>query len=422
MQKLNNLIKGSGKGKIAAIIGITSCNSFRKMSIKNVCLKLYQDYIKEYLGYDKVYIIATSDKPQKINSEYFDEDSIIFGISKENLFNDLNIDDIFCKQHALIFFGGILGQFYFHICNRLAEWYIKHGNGHHYTIQDDPDFLTINPIHFCNKRISEISDKDTKPYSYNHDDSGVKLYTKLWKKTSECCDNTIIAYCGNNYEQFFNRVILHKPGTPNCIVEPKYWDCFNIYNWQGVNNNLDEKFKDYEWEEKKYSSEYHGYVKHDKFRIETTLNFYNALNSKIMLIQGRGPFSDEFNNAELFDEVPYNELFSTIAKNAKTSFITANDSTWSDFISPRYFDLMLSDIIAFVYTPYDEKKEYTDNDELKEFMYVDTPEQFKERVEKLNSDKNFYKHIKKLQRESIYNKFKQYMTPKSKKKFEEKLR
>ena len=47
MQRLNNLTKGSGKGKIAAIIGITSCNSFRKMSIKNVCLKLYQDYIKE---------------------------------------------------------------------------------------------------------------------------------------------------------------------------------------------------------------------------------------------------------------------------------------------------------------------------------------------------------------------------------------
>lgn len=426
MQKLDNLYKGAGKGKIAAVIGVTSCNSFRKMGIKNVCLKLYRDYLINHVGYDKVYIIASSNKEQKINEEYFDKDSIVFGIETPNLFNDLKIDDIFSKQHVLVFFGGKLGDYYFSICNRLCEWYEKHGDGHYYTIQDDPDFLTINPALLVDRRIDgTIIRKErkskAKPYSYKRERPDVPLYLEFNKQGTlhKCFNNTIIAHCGNNYPLYYKRAISVGIGTPNIKTEPKYWDTFNVYNWQGVNDNLDKKFVDYDWKEKKYVSEYHGYIKHDKFRISTTLDFYNALNQPIMVIEARGHFSDDFNKADKIEEVEYNDLFATLGKNSKSSFIIANASTFDDFISPRYFDLMLSDIIPFVFTAYDSQKVYTDNQELKDFMYVDTPEDFVQKVNKISIDEKYYKHIKYLQRKSIYDNFKQYMNKDSKKKFEE---
>lgn len=422
MIKLNNLYKGAGKGKIAAIIGITSPISFTKLGIKNVGMELYRQYLINYVGYDNVYIISSSIKEKKINEDYFDKSSIVFGIDRENLFNELNIDDIFCKQNVLIFFGGVLGDYVFSILNRLAEWYRVHGDGHYYTIQDDPDFLTFNPAKFIENRLYKNDEQKPKPFKYDRNTKDALMYNNNMSDVYNCLDNTIIAHCGVNYESFYNKRIQLKFGSPNYIPYPaKYWDTFNCYNWQGVNCNLLEKFKDYDLSNKKYQCEYHGYIKHDDKRVKTTLDFYNALTGPNKIIQAKGIFSSEFKNAETFGEVPYNDLFEFISKDSYSTFITANESVFNDFISPRYFDLMMSDIIAFVYTPYDEYKRYTDNDELKEFMYVDDPNDFKQKVEKLINDDSFYRHIKYLQRKSIYDNFNDYMTISSKEMFEQYL-
>ena len=136
---------------------------------------------------------------------------------------------------------------------------------------------------------------------------------------------------------------------------------FNVYNWQGVNCNLEDKFKNYDLP-RKYQSEYHGYIKHDEFRVSKTLAFYNELDGPIKVIEAKGHFSDEFLHCDKFKEIEYNKLFEEICKDSYSSFIIANPATFYDFISPRYFDLMLADIIPFVYYEYDSKKAYT-NDE-----------------------------------------------------------
>ena len=422
MERVYNLSKGSGAGKTAAIISVTSCAAFSKMTIKNICLKLYQDYLKKYVGYEQVYIIGTSDKEQKVN-DFFDKDTIIFGISTPNLLNDLEIDDIFCRQHVLIFFGGVLGQYYFNVSARLAEWYEKHGDGHFYTIQDDPDFVTLNPAAYCDKRISESPHyiKDNVPYKYDHDDPDVKNYVSNSYILRKCFNNSIVAYCGTDYEKFFNNTSKIKLKSPNIITVPKQWDAIPIYTYQGVNDLLEEKLKDHKWKDRPYVAEYHGYTKNDKKRVETTISFYDALDKPFMLIETWRKFSDGFKNSVHHDDVPYFKLFETVSKNAYATFIIANETTFSNFISPRYFDMMLSDIIAFVYAPYDADKEYTDDKELKEFMYVETPEEFAEKVNKVATDEKFYRHIKYLQRKSVYDKFNKYMNASSKKIFKEKL-
>ena len=425
MERLYGLKKGAGKGKTVAIISITNCNSFSKMQfIKNVSLKNYSDYLKYYVGYDKVYIIGTSEKKQKINTDYFDEDCVFFDIAKPNLLKDLNVDDVVSKQHPLIFFGGALHMYYFSICNRLCEWYEEHGDKHFYMIQDDPDFITINPALYVERRIDGADiQRDVIPYSYDRNHPDVKIYMDFHKKGTlhNCFNNTIVAFCGSDYPTFFEVAKTNKPGTPNVITEAKYWDEFLCYTWQGVNENLDRKFTDYDFDNKPYVSEYHGATKHDKLRITTTENMYNSLDDKILVIHGKKEFSNNFKNFDLEPTFEYNKLWDTVCSKAKTTFITGNSSTWNTFIMPRYFDLMLGDIIAFVYGPYDGKRLYTDNEELKNFMYVDTPEQFRERVYRVANDKEYYEHIKYLQRKSIYDNYKDFMLDSSIEKFKEKL-
>ena len=55
-------------------------------------------------------------------------------------------------------------------------------------------------------------------------------------------------------------------------------------------------------------------------------------------------------------------------------------------------------------------------------MYVATPEDFAEKVNRISNDEQYYKHIKLLQRKAIYNKYKQYCNAESKKIFEEWLK
>lgn len=422
MEYLNNLTKGSGKGKIAAVVNMTARVSFKKQSIGGTVVKNYKEFLEQYVGYDKVYIISTSIKEQKLN-DYCERDSVIFGINRKNLFNDLHIDDIFCGQNNLNFFGGVLNDYVFCISNRIVEWYKEHGDGHCYTIQDDPEWITINPLPKIELRLKNQSNSTRKPYIYDENTEDAKLFIE-YQKTGllhQCLNNTIVAHCGINYPQFFNKRIKDKIGQANVVTEPKYWCKFNCYIWQGVNSNLTEKFKDYSVVDRKYQSEYHGYVKHDKERINTTLSFYNELNGPIKIIESKGHFSDDFKNCKKFDAVPYSELFNEICKDSYTTFITANASTFDDFISPRYFDCMMSDIIPFVYHKYDSEKVYTDNQELKDFMYVSTPEDFKQKVEKLIGNENYFRHIKYIQRKSIYDNFNDFMTDESKKIFEEYL-
>ena len=143
-----------------------------------------------------------------------------------------------------------------------------------------------------------------------------------------------------------------------------------------------------------------------------------------MHVVGRSPFFlhlEEGKHFDKFDVMEYYDLLQKVAELSKSAFITHEDSILGNQISPRYFDCMLSDIIAFVDLRYDPDKKLTDNEELKEFMYVSTPQEFAEKVEKIANDETYYRHIKYLQRKSIFDNFNDFIEEDIKEKYKEKL-
>ena len=152
--------------------------------------------------------------------------------------------------------------------------------------------------------------------------------------------------------------------------------------------------------------------------MELIENYYAAIPEKSLVITSS---RNLFPHHDKFDRVPslfYDDLIPYIGQNAKATFVIADEITFNDFISPRFFDAMLSDVIAFVYEPYDKDHKYIDEQELKDFMYVSSPEDFAAKVNRISTDKEFYNHIKFLQRKAVYDKYSQFCNEKTKKIFE----
>ena len=69
---------------------------------------------------------------------------------------------------------------------------------------------------------------------------------------------------------------------------------------------------------------------------------------------------------------------------------------------------MLLDIVAFIYIKFDENKTYVQNEFLKDFIYISSNEELKEKINQIKSDKELYNRIVELERQEIINQFGQY--------------
>ena len=117
----------------------------------------------------------------------------------------------------------------------------------------------------------------------------------------------------------------------------------------------------------------------------------------------------------------YYDLWQYVASNSKSAFITHEENILGNQISPRYFDCMLADIIAFVDIRYDPEKKLTEDDVLKDFMYVSSPEEFSKKVDMIANDEQLYKDIKYRQRKSIFNHFREYINDENVEKYKKLL-
>lgn len=397
---------GYGKGKTAAIICMTKYISLTSKlivtktyeAIKNILLDVYQ--------YENVYFASTFQNRTETPFKFFE--GCMRQIEEPNCLEDA--DDIFQVQATLNqFLGYIYSDFYYTVL-RVNEWYKTHGDGHYFIIQDDPEIHCLNPFTVFNRRMFEY-----KTLGHIVPEEIFEEYCRVWPNVEKCIKGCIVAHCGSSYIDYLSKLSPKNELTPKFVTK---WCQFPVFTYQALNDNVSNKLKSYSYLQKKYDSEYHGYNRGDK-RMARIESFYTALpNQSLLITSSKNLFRDH----PRFDRQPslfYDDLLAYIGQNAKSTFVIADEITFNDFISPRFFDAMLSDVIAFIYEPYDKDHKYIDDEELKNFMYVATPEDYVEKVAKISNDENYFRHIKFLQRKAIYDKYKEYCTKESKDLFEQ---
>lgn len=395
IEEFKELVPGSGKGKTAVIICFTKYISLSSKLISTKTYEALKNFLLEVYQYDKVDFSSTFQYRSNTDFEFF-KGCMIPSMTPHCLDE---YDDIFHVQAAMNMFMGYIYDDYFYNVLRINEWYQKHGDGHYFVIQDDPAISYIDPFPVLNRRTFEY-----KTLGHEVPEEVFQEYIKVWPNVQKCLHSCIVAHCGTSYPTFLSKL------SPNNAMTPKFvskWCQFPLFTYQAMTDNISNKLHNYDYSSKKYDSEYHGYNRGAK-RMELIENFYAALPNKSLVITSSRnlfPHHDKFDRVQsLF----YDDLIPYIGQNAKSTFVIADEVTFNDFISPRFFDAMLSDVIGFVYEPYDKDHKYIDDEELKNFMYVSTPEDFADKVKRISEDESYYKHIKYLQRKAVYDKYKSY--------------
>lgn len=391
MQKID-LCPGYGTGKVAAVICLTKYISLSSKLASTKTYEIIKRYLKEVLDYKDVFFASTFMKKQVMKYDFF-KGSIRY-IQNEGCLDDA--DDIFQVQASLNMFGGYIFDDFYYNCLRIDEWYRKHGDGHYFVIQDDPYIHRIDPFPNLIQRQFEYG-----TVKYTVSDDIISKYKDVWQNVQQCIRNAVVANCGSSYPNFLRKLSHNDKRTPLYI---KAWCEFPIYTFQAMNDNVSEKLKSYEFTGKKYMTEYHGYCR-EAPRMAVIDSFYSAVPAKTLCITTSARMFRNMENYDVVKGMYYNNLIPFIGKNAKATFVTADSKTFNDFISPRFFDAMLSDVIAFIYLPYDEERKYINDSELKDFMYVSRPEEFADKVLKVSNDESFFRHVKYLQRKAVYEKY-----------------
>lgn len=411
----HTLLRGSGKGKTACIIQ-TKCNvSLKQNTIRTMAIHHSYLFLTKFVQYDKVYIVSINYEENTPVKNLLKDDNVISGIRKHGFLLDLKIDDVFMYQAHPNFYGGTTESYTLYNLCRIAEWYEQPTHGNLYVIQDDPLFPNFDIPELVMKRLFDVGNLKIHTNKLD-DEKSIEEEKELLRKyrplLADAIKHTIVAFCGINYPRY-----VQKMG----VSFDNDWEPYFCYIWQGMNDNLDAKLKDRPWEEKIYDAEYHGVGK-SMARKKVTDDFYINLPNKFLFIGGRK--GDIWINAKNFDkqiDVPYYELLDEVSK-GKGCLVTHDPMIIGNQISPRFFDCSLGDIVAFIHTPYDPEKRLVNGyKELEDFIYVDKPEQFVERIAKLASDEKFYRHIKYLQRKATYEKFQKFLDADAKAKFEKYL-
>lgn len=158
------LKKASKQGRTAIIMGYNYL-SVKTYDCGEMTLDYLYKYLKDYLKYDKVYILAGQERPNIPHEKFLDKD-ILYHYSIPNRLVSLNINDVYIYANKLCFFGGVLPKPIFSYLNRLIEW--RTANlGELFVIQDDPNWYTVDAAKIVNYRVFDkqnISYKLTDDY------------------------------------------------------------------------------------------------------------------------------------------------------------------------------------------------------------------------------------------------------------------
>ena len=169
--------------------------------------------------------------------------------------------------------------------------------------------------------------------------------------------------------------------------------------------------RNYDFNDKKYSACYYGYIK-DSDRIARTEEFYSKVDKPFLVIKGGSKnffkHVDFDHDIDLVKNMPYSDLLRFVPSNAKSSLITHSKCILGNQVSPRWFDLMLMDIVCFVDEAFDPNHELCD-DWLYEHTYCKNGQDYADKLKKIENNEPLYREIVQRQRKFVFEKYEKYL-------------
>ena len=214
-----------------------------------------------------------------------------------------------------------------------------------------------------------------------------------------------IMFAGCDYDKYYE-VFTERNANRTTVqskLNPDYdWCHIPLFEYYAVNEMLDKKLCDYQFLDRKHDLVYFGNNRMTE-RNKIIEEFYDHEGLDVQIIG----YDPKFKNCkyESTDYVSHDELFPMICDSYAT-LILGDTLHNNNTRTPRFFEAMLLDVVAFIYEKYDEEHKFVNNPKLKEFIYVKTPEELKEKIEMIKKNKQLGKDIIALEREDVLSQFK----------------
>ena len=383
-------IEPSKTNKKSAIVSLGTRISLSSDNVRSVDLKFMREYLLNVLGREQVDYISKRTK-KEAGLDYFKD-------TTETDFNDY--DEIYIYNASFNPFGGLFKD---EALDTFEKLYTFNGDVIYFII--DPKLAPMDFAGFLrarNKKGDYIFGTDVKVRDFKRhiDPEIVEGWTeKVWKRMK-------IAFDGQDYEKYCKMWNSSSPkikGTYKWLNEDAEWFNMWIAEYYAINERLELKLKDYEKVADPYDLVYFGNNRQNE-RNKVIKELYDIPEFKKYCIG----FDPQLANTDSEKYVDHDELFKLIGEKCLATVVVGDNTHNGNIRTARFFETMLLDVAAFIYIKYDPTKSYVKDEFLKEFIYVSSKSDLKDKINKIKADKELYKKIVELERKEILDQFGHY--------------
>ena len=380
-------IEPSKTNKKAGIVCLGTRISLSSSNVRSVDLCYMREYILNVLKREQVDFISKKSKKEKDIDYYKD--------TKETDFNDY--DEIYIYNASFNPFGGLFKD---EALDTFEKLYSFNGDVIYFLV--DPKMPAMDFSTFLKAR-----DKNNE-YIFKCDDKnkGYKRYIapeivdnwreKVWKRMK-------VAYGGIDYEKYlkmWNDGNKKSKSTYRMLNEDVEWFNFWIFEYYAVNEELDLKLKNYKKIDEPYDLVYFGNDRQNE-RNKIIKQFYDIPEFKKFFIG----FDPKLENTDIEKYVKHQELFQLMGEKCLSTLVVGDTLHQGNERTPRFFEAMMLDIVAFIWDKYDPDKNYVKSEYLRDFIYVSTKDELKTKINKIKANPELYKKIVDLERQEVLNQF-----------------
>lgn len=358
----------SEKKKVAITCFFNRVSLFSK-NIRSVDLTYLRSYLQD--SFDREVDFLSGVTRKEVDLPYFKS---IF----ENSVDEY--DEIWIYNSPFNLFGGLLSDYTVELLKQLIGY-----KGKVYYFLNDPKFFCFNQAEQIFSRWDDKNKERLPQYSVTKED--VEAFKPVF-------ESMIIAFEGD-YEKYIEKC---KPKVLEGLNLEANWIELSIGSHIATNQLLEEKLKCYPHEFKNFDIVYFGNNR-GTGRDKMIKQFYENEELSAYFIG----FKQNYRDAMFSDYMHNKDLISEIGEHCMATLVIGDDLHNDAIRTQRFYEAHLFDVIAFIHIDFDPSKRYIHNQILKDFCYVETPEEFYEKVRAIREDKDLFRYIKQLQREEILN-------------------
>lgn len=370
------------KNKTAAIVCYGTRIALDSKNVRSVDLVYMRNYLMTVLGREQVDFVSMKTKKEE-GIEYYKD------VRDTNL-NDY--DEVYIYNCTLNPFGGV---FKWHSLQIFVDLYYYTGDIYYLLL--DPKMPAVDFAKYLkgrDKNNTYTFNADNKEGNFKIDPEILDNWTeKVWNRM-----NT--AYGGIDYAKYVAIWNKKNKGKITELNENVNWFNFWIFEYYAVNEELDLKLKNYTKIAEPYDLVYFGNNRQNE-RNKVIKQFYDIPEFKKYFIG----FDPELENTDTEVYVKHKELFQLMGEKCLCTLVVGDILHLGNERTPRYFEAMLLDVVAFIWNEYDPEKNYVKNDFLRDFIYVSTKEELKDKINQVKNNPELYKKIVELERQEILNEF-----------------